>query len=218
MLASDIQTVTDLNQRARAHRVRTGAVTPDGVHLADGTTAGVGDVIVTRLNGRALATGRGWVKNGDGWIVNEVRKDRSLVVSRTGGGAATVLPVEYVSEHVELGYASTAHRAQGRTLDTTHAYVAPTTQRKSLYVMASRGKESNRLYVDTANEPGSAAAHGDVEPVETLQKVIATSGTDLAAHEVRRRERARAQPVGVRPWSPVSRADPAASLWKRSMS
>ncbi len=39
---------------------------------------------------------------------------------------AAVLPADYVREHVELGYASTAHRAQGRTVDTAHAYVSRT--------------------------------------------------------------------------------------------
>jgi hypothetical protein len=50
MLAGDIQTVTDLNQRARGHLVRAGHVPAEGVRLADGTTAAVGDLIVTRLN------------------------------------------------------------------------------------------------------------------------------------------------------------------------
>ena len=104
-----------------------------------------------------------------------------------------MLPADYVREHVELGYASTAHRAQGRTVDTAHAYVTATTLREPLYVMATRGRESNRLYVDTAHEPDAATPHGDVEhvdPVEVLQKAIATSGADIAAHEVRRQEEA----------------------------
>ena len=166
------------------------------MRCGDGTVVGVGDVVVTRLNVRALTTGRGWVKNGDDWVVTATGEDGSLRVTRPGGGAAAVLPADYVREHVELGYASTAHRAQGRTVDTAHAYVTATTLREPLYVMASRGRESNRLYVDTAHEPDSATAHGDVEqvePVEVLQKAIATSGADLAAHEVRRQEQARAQ-------------------------
>ncbi len=71
MLAADTQTVADLNARARAYRHRPDRSPPDGVGIADGTTAGVGDVIVTRLNQRALTTGRGWVKNGDDWIVRQ---------------------------------------------------------------------------------------------------------------------------------------------------
>ena len=83
-------------------------------------------------------------------------------------------------------------------MDTAHAYVTATTMREPLYVMASRGRESNRLYVDTAHEPDSATAHGDietVEPVEILHKAIATSGADLAAHEVRRLEEAHVRQI-----------------------
>ena len=76
MVAADAQTVTDLNTRARAHRVAAGDVAEDGVRLEDGTTIGVGDVVVTRLNVRALATGRGWVKNGDDWIVTATERRR----------------------------------------------------------------------------------------------------------------------------------------------
>ena len=196
MVAADADTVVELNARARAWRVRAGHVAQDGVLCGDGTVVGVGDVVVTRLNMRALTTGRGWVKNGDDWVVTATGPDGSLRVTRPGGRATAVLPADYVREHVELGYASTAHRAQGRTVDTAHAYVTATTLREPLYVMASRGRETNRLYIDTAQEPDSATAHREperVEPVEVLQKAIATSGADLAAHVVRRQEQARAQ-------------------------
>ncbi|WP_235529240.1 MobF family relaxase [Phycicoccus sp. Root101] len=194
MVAADADTVHELNARSQAWRLNAGEVMQDGIRCGDGTVVGVGDVVVTRLNVRALTTGHGWVKNGDDWVVTASGTDGSLRVTRPSNGAAAVLPAEYVREHVELGYASTAHRAQGRTVDTAHAYVTSTTLREPLYVMTSRGREANRLYVDTAHEPESATTHGDgehVEPLEVLRKAIANSGSDLAAHEVRRQERAR---------------------------
>lgn len=199
MVAANSDTVDELNARAREWRVRAGQVAQDGVRCGDGTVIGVGDVIVTRLNVRALTTGRGWVKNGDDWVVTATNQDGSLQVSRTGGGRAAVLPADYVREHVELGYASTAHRSQGRTVDTAHAYVAATTLREPLYVMASRGRESNRLYVDVAHEPDSSTARTEaeqLEALEVLQKAISTSGADLAANEVRRQEAARVLVTG----------------------
>ena len=36
-----------------------------------------------------------------------------------------MLPARYVADEVELGYAATAHRAQGATVDTAHALVDP---------------------------------------------------------------------------------------------
>jgi conjugative relaxase-like TrwC/TraI family protein len=195
MLAADAQTVTDLNDRARAHRVRKGQVTADGVRLSDGTTAGVGDIVVTRLNQRALATGRGWVKNGDDWVVKEIRPDGSLTVARAGGGATTVLPAAYVIDHVELGYATTAHRAQGRTVDTAHAYLDENTLREQLYVMATRGRASNKLYVDTASDPDIAthSEPGITDPAEVLRRIITTSGADVSAIQTRYNEQAAAR-------------------------
>lgn len=191
MLAADTQTVTSLNTRARDHRIATGEVAADGVRLSDGTTAGVGDVVVTRLNQRALATGRGWVKNGDDWVVNQVHPHGSLHVTRAGGGAAAVLPADYVTEHVELGYATTAHRAQGRTVDTAHAYITAATLREPLYVMATRGRETNHLYVDTAHDPDSPTTHGPPDcahPLDVLRTAITTTGADSSATGVRSAE------------------------------
>jgi ATP-dependent exoDNAse (exonuclease V) alpha subunit len=102
----------------------------------------------------------------------------------------TALPAAYVREHVELGYASTAHRAQGRTVDSAHAYVNTATVREPLYVMATRGRESNRLYVDTCFDPDQATHEAAVEddPLSVLQSVIKASGADVSATETRRRE------------------------------
>ncbi|MEO3936801.1 MobF family relaxase [Dermatophilaceae bacterium Soc4.6] len=191
MLAADAQTVADLNDRARTHRVAAGEVAAQGVRLADGVTVGVGDVVVTRHNQRALMTGRGWVKNGDDWVVQAIDQDGSMRVQRAGGGAAAQLPAAYVQAHVELGYASTAHRAQGRTVDTAHAHVSAAVVREPLYVMATRGRESNRLYVDTTYDPDVATSHDDAvqsDPVEVLEGVIGTSGTELSATATRQAE------------------------------
>ncbi len=193
MMAADAQTVADLNARARAHRVAVGEVSPHGVEVADGGVIGVGDVVVTRHNQRALVTGRGWVKNGDDWVVQAINTDGSMRVQRPGGAAVAVLPPEYVREHVELGYASTAHRAQGRTVESAHAYVSAATVREPLYVMATRGRESNRLYVDTTYDPDLATSHNEpvqADPVTVLAGVISTSGADLSATETRRQEEA----------------------------
>ena len=185
MVAADAATVTELNQRARADLMATGQVGDGGVTTTDGTAISTGDLVVTRLNQRDLRTRGGWVKNGDRWTVGKVHDDGSLTVHRTeNAGTSTRLPADYVHEHVELGYATTAHRAQGRTVDTCHAYVSAATVREPLYVMATRGREANRLYVDTSYDPDADTAHEVVEPVppeEVLRKVLATSGADLSA-------------------------------------
>jgi len=192
MLAADAQTVADLNTRARTRRIAVGAVRTDHeVALGDGSKVGVGDVVVTRLNHRDLITSTGWVKNGDEWTIEAIHPDGSVAVRRTVGSATALLPVEYMDENVELGYATTAHRAQGRTVDTAHAYVTLTTVREPLYVMATRGREANRLYVDTAYDPDQQTSHENPDPVpvaDVLRAVIANTGADTSAHETRKQE------------------------------
>jgi conjugative relaxase-like TrwC/TraI family protein len=184
MIAGDSQTVLDLNNRARADRVTAGEVSVGGVETGSGSVLGVGDAVVTRRNQRGLATGRGWVKNGDQWTVTGIRRDGAMHVGRINGTGRATLPAAYVREHVELGYATTAHRAQGRTVDTAHAFVSATTLREPLYVMATRGRESNRLYVDTLYDPDVATSHEPPEelaPADVLRYVLANSGADKSA-------------------------------------
>lgn len=173
MIAADAHTVRELNQRARAERVNTGQAAKDGLAVADGCTAGVGDLVVTRQNDRHLTTGRGWVKNGDRWTVTATNHDGSMTVRRAIGSAEVVLPAAYVAEHVELAYATTAHRAQGRTVDTAHAIVTPATTREVLYVAATRGRESNRLYVDTSYDPDPDTGHDHLAETHTARQVLA---------------------------------------------
>jgi conjugative relaxase-like TrwC/TraI family protein len=143
--------VTRLAARARTDRVAAGQVEPGGVLLHDGNTAGVGDWVITRHNDRRLATNdrRVWVRNGDGWRVVHRRDDGALTVAHLRHGARLVLPAAYVAAHVELLYATTAHRVQGATVDTAHALVTPEAAREHLYVLATRARTATHLYVAT---------------------------------------------------------------------
>ena len=201
MIAPDLGTVTDLNRRARGDRVATGAVSEDGVDVAGGGTAGVGDVVVTRQNDRRLMAGNHWVRNGDRWTVVEVGADGGLTVRGLKVGATVDLPAWYVAEHVELGYAATAHRAQGRTTDTAHALISPTTTREVLYVAATRGRKNNQLYVDTRFDPDPQTGHdGAIQPQnarEVLAGVLRNEGADVAAHEMIRRAQFEAESIAT---------------------
>jgi ATP-dependent exoDNAse (exonuclease V) alpha subunit len=151
MMAQDLATVTELNRLARAGRVATGQVGPDGLALSDGLVGGVGDVIVTRQNDRALRLSDGeWVRNRDRFVVVSTHDDGAMTVRHLDGDGYVVLPPAYVADHVELGYASSAHAAQGQTVGTAHALVSTAMTREVLYVATTRARESNRLYVDSS--------------------------------------------------------------------
>jgi conjugative relaxase-like TrwC/TraI family protein len=191
MIAGDAATVSELNRRARADRVAAGEVLAEGLRVSDGQTAGVGDLVVTRANNRLLATRKRWVKNGDRWTVTATSDDGSMTVRRANRPGEVVLPADYVAQHVELSYATTAHRAQGRTVDTAYAMVSPTTAREVLYVSATRGRHTNHLYVDTCYDPDPATGHDGMTQPQTardvLAAVLAREGADLSAHETLRR-------------------------------
>lgn len=191
MIAADSATVAELNRRARSDRVATGAVTADGVALVGGQTAGVGDIVVTRQNDRRLAAGGRWVKNGDCWEVAATCDDGRLVVREAGGTREVVLPARYVGEHVELAYATTAFQAQGRTVDTAHAVVSPTSSREALYVSVTRGREANHLYVDTCFDADPDTGHDGAITAATAQAVLAgvlaNEAAEVSAHGAIRR-------------------------------
>lgn len=192
MIAGTGEMVAQLNERARADLIEAGQVEADGLRLHDGATAGVGDLVVTRLNDRRLSTGKAWVKNGDRWQATRRYDDGSLAMRRLGRGdqphgKALVLPAKYVREELELGYASTVDRAQGASVDTAHALVDPeASSRELLYVAMTRGKHRNHAYV-IVPDPHEVEPHLDQsEPLtltDRLAKVLARSDADLSATE-----------------------------------
>jgi len=187
MIAADRASVDALNARARAELVATGTVSA----ADDGHPFGVGDRVVTRRNDRRLvATDGAWVRNGDTWTVESVGPSGSLTLRRAAGDGRAVVTPDYVQDHVELAYATTVHRAQGRTVDTAHALVTPATSREGLYVAATRGRLDNRLYVDTAWDPDPATGHEGkdrLQPTEVLAGILADTSSESSAHEVYQR-------------------------------
>ena len=200
MIAPDTATVSELNRRARDHLVAAGQVEATGVDLSDGGTAGKGDQIVTRQNDRTLIAGHRWVHNGDRWTVSATGHD-GTIVARSKNGASVTLPTAYVTQHVELAYAATAHRVQGRTTDTAHAIVWPTTTREVLYVSATRGRHANHLYVDTRYDPDPESGHDDSIQAEAvrdvLTAVLAREGANVSAHDALRRAHDQAESIAT---------------------
>lgn len=187
MIAPTRDTVTALNSRARDDRIAAGHTDPTrAVRLRDHTLASVGDTIITRRNNRRLHAGRGWVKNGDRWSITAINDDASITVRRAGRrGPSVHLPAEYVTDHVELGYAVTAHRAQGATVDTAHAMVQIGMTRETLYVAMTRGRRANTAYIAT-DQPDDEAHHSPTAPTgrSILTSVLQHVGADRSAHEL----------------------------------
>lgn len=179
--------VRALNERARAERLLLdGAVDGHEIELGDGSRASIGDVVITRRNERTLRTAAGgWVKNGDRWRIADIRRDGSVVVDRVDPRrhGMAVLPREYVNDHLDLGYAVTAHRAQGITVDTSHVVVTPSTSRENLYVAMTRGRASNIAYValDQPDDSHTTPEPEDVTARTVMFGVLQHSGASTGA-------------------------------------
>jgi conjugative relaxase-like TrwC/TraI family protein len=203
LVAVDGHTVAALNARARQDRVSTGRVAANGVCAADGVTVGVGDRVVTRSNDRWLRLPGGHVRNGDLWTITATHSDGSLtltpahhhdrspIAENPSLPAPTVhVPAAYVREHVELGYATTVHRAQGITVDDAHLVVSAGATRQSLYVAMTRGRTANHVYVATddidASCDGIPDPHTNPTARDILQRVLATDGADKSATQTLR--------------------------------
>ncbi|SJN15702.1 transfer protein homolog TraA [Microbacterium esteraromaticum] len=191
LIADSNEHVTALNTRARADLILDGTLDARReIELHDGTAASIGDTVITRRNDRRLRTGRNWVRNGDRWTITSIRTDGSLNIRPAGKrwGGTIVLPADYATEHLDLGYAVTSHRAQGLTTDTAHVLVDTTTTRENLYVALTRGRETNTAYVATDRPDDShAGPHPGDNPDATarsiLYGVLQHVGAELSAHE-----------------------------------
>lgn len=193
LIAATQDSVDRLNARAQDLLRSEGAI--DHTRTADlsgDSTAGLGDRILTRRNERRVLDDQGeFIKNGDLLSVTAVHPDGTVEASRDNG-ASVHLP-RTVLDHTQLGYASTAHRSQGVTVDRAITAVDPAaTSRETLYVGMTRGKYSNTAVlpppgeVDDAPDPWQMIR--EVTPTtarEQLTRVLDRSDTELTAHEIR---------------------------------
>lgn len=191
LIAPDNDTVTVLNRRAQEDRAATGAVdTRHTVPLADGLTAGCGDVILARHNDRRIRDSLGgFIRNGTLLTITaHPTKTGTVPCVRKDTGATIHLDRNYLSGFTELGYATTAHRSQGITVDTGHIVVTEgRLTRELFYVGMTRGRTTNTAYVV---EP-DAGADERIDPTalpgwqEILGQVLAAEGAEHTAHETR---------------------------------
>ncbi len=176
-----------LGERARHALIDAGHVTAGPtVQLAD-NLASVGDHIVTRRNDRRLTNRDGvWVVNGQTWTITQLLPGGGVEVARHGDGATLKLPADYLRQHAHLAYATTAHRAQGMTVDRAHATVDADTTHQQLYVAATRGRHSNDLWVALDSDRDLIADDTHLpDPQQILARALARQDPDrLSAHQL----------------------------------
>jgi conjugative relaxase-like TrwC/TraI family protein len=185
MLAPTRDLVAKLNHAARNARLD-GRRPADEADLSDGNQATIGDTILTRHNDRRLGiSGTDWVKNGDRWTVTALNANGGLRARHLRSGLRVTLPPEYVASHVELGYATTVHAAQGSTADVMHGILTGHEDRQLLYTMVTRGHAENHLHLisepTVKEEQFLPGIDEQLTAVETLDRVIARDGAAVSA-------------------------------------
>jgi ATP-dependent exoDNAse (exonuclease V) alpha subunit len=147
LMASSTDTTARLNRLAQHTRITAGELAFNATRLTVGEERMlVGDEVVTRRNDRNLRTDQGlMVKNRDHWTITTVHPDQSVTL--TGRTGTVRLPAEYVTEHLDLGYAQTSHATQGRTVDTALLLIDASTDSRGIYTPMTRGRDANHAYV-----------------------------------------------------------------------
>jgi AAA domain-containing protein len=164
LIVCDNAAAARVSAALRAELVALGRVQEAGVPLArpgwEGVVAGVGDLVQARRNGWELIGRDGNTAapiNRDTYRVTALRPDGGLtvapIIARSPEGEVLgdplALPAAYVAADLTLGYASTAHAAEGRTVDTGHSVVGAATTLPGLLVPMTRGRECNTAWVVT---------------------------------------------------------------------
>ncbi len=200
--------LTDLNTRATLERRAARLVDTSRLARLRGTAdAGAGDLLIARKNKASITdrTGRP-IQNGDLLRLVKVTTTGTAVCRRVtgasghpGDGEHITLPAAYLREHVELGYALTAHRAQGITVDEAHLVIPDGAHmtRELVYVAMTRARGANHVWValpDTdqmhqEHTPAFASDEdGRMRRVEhtaatVLARTLAATGAGVTAHE-----------------------------------
>ncbi|MGF1661880.1 MAG: AAA family ATPase [Kineosporiaceae bacterium] len=165
----------------RAHLVAAGRVGDGAAVLRDRTTAGIGDVVQARRIDRGLG-----LVNRETYRVTGITPDGALHVQSTRTGRTHVMPPGYAAADVTLAYASTAHGAQGRTVDSGHVLLTPDLERAGAYVGLTRGRSSNIAWAITHDPTRTTGDdlthHGDLgERGERGEDRVATATMEQTA-------------------------------------
>ena len=140
MIALRNADVADLNQRARTRMRDSGRLAGPDVDF-DGKPFATGDEVVVKHNDRHLG-----VLNGDRGTVTQATQDHvSVTVDR---GDEVWLPRTFVSDgHLDHGYATTAHKTQGSTVDEAFVLGSQEAYREWGYTALSRHRDRATYYL-----------------------------------------------------------------------
>jgi Ti-type conjugative transfer relaxase TraA len=140
MIAHRRRDVDELNARARERMRDAGRLGPEELS-AGGRSYAVGDRVVVTRNDHRLG-----IVNGQRGVVTGIDDD-ALLVAVDGSRLVRIPEPRLRAGGLDHGYALTAHRAQGATVDRTFVLGSDELYREWGYTALSRHRESARFYV-----------------------------------------------------------------------
>ncbi|MQY24419.1 MobF family relaxase [Nocardia macrotermitis] len=198
MIAATLDNVHALNTEAQAAHAATGRIDTTGpsIRLSDNHNGYLGDTILTRLNHRGIRVTGGirdgtGIDNGDLWRIHHIHPDGSLTATGIDHRGTVHLPADYLTRHVELGYATTIHRAQGSTVDHAYVLMDNIVGRALAYVGLTRGRHLNRIYLATdqlLDITGDQQPDDPHTPITMFAKALARQDDNLSATDTMRAE------------------------------
>jgi hypothetical protein len=160
MIAARRDDVADLNQRARELSRARGDLGPDELSSGGRSWARHDRVIATR-NDRVAG-----ILNGErGKIVAVNQEHRSLDVELDSGRRVELGDTYLQPGHLDHGYAITAHRAQGATVDRTFVLGSEEFYREWGYTALSRHRREARFYVARSDLESHRDAPPEYDPI-----------------------------------------------------
>jgi hypothetical protein len=190
LIAADHALRRELARRVRENLLRLGLVYgARTVTIAGGAAAGPGDLIMCTRNDHHVEAGEPGrtLANGDMLRIDAITAEGLLVRRALGAdrksGRRRWTDRQFLYAHyqdAELGYAVTAHVAQGRTVRTGLAVLTGSEDRQHAYVALTRGTDENIAYVFTTPTKLSDPAPGSRPAPELARydRLIAPASRD----------------------------------------
>jgi len=142
IIAARRDDVRDLNDRARAVLQDAGKLARDELDVG-GRAFALGDRVIGCRNCRHAG-----ILNGQRGTVDEINRERESVRVTLDAGQSVELGADYLrAGNLDHGYAITAHRAQGATIDRAFVLGSEQLYREWGYTAISRHRDESRFYI-----------------------------------------------------------------------
>jgi conjugative relaxase-like TrwC/TraI family protein len=167
-----------LNRRARAVLDDAGKLGARRLQVG-GREFAVGDEVIGTRNWRSIG-----ILNGTRGRVVGVDERRSALDVETSNGVRIHVPAEYLlADHLRHAYATTIHKAQGRTCDVALLWGDERLYQEAGYSALTRGRDANRVYFVREHEETATCGPRTGGSADLVDALLRSQAQTLATVE-----------------------------------